>query len=746
MLNSVNRQNSSYVTSPHLENPLNEFTSYSYHFIMSVTDTTTAIGKMIDQSNTRIPGAERNAYLSNILSCRRPGQKFDLGDGESAWLVLDTRRFSEYQIIAADTEHVYGSGDPSNPTMPASMMNFQLVDSTGMSFFSMLMDLFRNQIKSARLSCYFLISIVMVGHRPDGSTQDTIVSVIHIPAILLLMQFSVDHRGSVYDMVFAENDGGASAGTPMEVINSMGTVASITTSAVSEGSPLLGDLMQALEDSLNTKSIEFYKNYRNEALKQQPGVTINGKLVQYMITVPSEWRGFKCSQAAREENVEQMYTIEGVLRGDASEEERDAYLEKAQIEESGDSTVSMSFAPNTTITQAVTQILMSSKEVLDLASEKRRQEGNAILFKTVMTTTSDKNTYVIHVDVIPHLYPKADGLKVDKVDSSQPANSNIQPAAPTSVATGGDTPKNILVYDYIFTGKSSDILSMSIKFLPESTIAFDSGIDTGQNRASRVSATAGNSTTNMQESASPPERTSGTYVPIVKANEPILPGIRSVGQKANNVDVNNESSTVNSARDETKAKQEYVISQAELHFISSMSLSMVIRGNPNILRKHADRESKGGQPPHPTVLDSQQISSINSSTNSAQEIFNSTVRSPLAASKGIYYQQYVKPKIESATSPAATDGPDIMTSPLFFKINIKVPNIDYKTGEVSLTDSGEREPLYTDKFFFNGPYLSTSIKTHFEAGNFTHEVTLIPYILNPEDHPMAASGESAGGE
>lgn len=731
-----------YVTSPHLTNPLDEFTSYSYHFVMSVTDTTTAIGKMLDQSNASISSSGQNSYLSKVLACKRPGETIPLGDDDRAWLLVDTRRFSEYQITSLDMEHVYGAGTAENPSVPSNTMNVQVVDTTGMSFFNMLMTLFREDIKSARLSCFFMISIVFVGHRPDGSVENTIVATCHIPAILLLMQFAVDHRGSVYDMVFMENDGGVASGSNMEAINSMGNVTAINTEA--SQSSALGDLIQALEDKLNKSSIEFYKNYRNASIQHGANpADVTGKLVQYMITIPDEWKSFICKQATKAQNIPQLYLIEGAGVGeDSTEEERAEFVNKVRITEDHRSAVSVSFSPNTTITQAVMHILMSSKDVLDLASAEKREAGEATLFKTVMNVTSDKSTYVVHIDVIPHKYPKANSLAVQTLQSSQPT-TGVTANSSTRISQGTDTPKNIIVYDYIFTGKNSHILNLNIKYMPESVIALDSGIEVGRNRFQSMSAAGGNSQTNMQAAAAP-ERNTSTFAPTIRPNDPIIPGVKTVHQKTNNAAADTESTDRRDAADQGRALNEHTITTAYLHFISSMELAMTIRGNPNILRKHADRQTKGGQPPHPSVIDSTQLKAINdASIQNIDQIFADIVQRPLRSAKDLYFNTYVKPKIESAnstTQAVAQNGPDLMASPLFFKVNIKAPNIDFRTGQTAIRD-GQQQEMYTNEFFFDGPYLSISVKTHFESGNFTHDVQLIPYVLNGQD-PLNNPGAS----
>jgi len=127
-------------------NPLDSFRSYSYHFILTAGSTTETFRRMI--------GGGGRALLSAIQS-KKLGDEFQV-DGNSAYLIVDTRRFSQYSITDVEMEHIYGTGDKNNPTVPANSMKVRLIDTTGLSFFSFMMDLFRNKLKTSRLSAFFI--------------------------------------------------------------------------------------------------------------------------------------------------------------------------------------------------------------------------------------------------------------------------------------------------------------------------------------------------------------------------------------------------------------------------------------------------------------------------------------------------------------------------------------------------------------------------------------------------------------
>ena len=83
-----------------------------------------------------------------------------------------------------------------------------------------------------------------------------------------------------------------------------------------------------------------------------------------------------------------------------------------------------------------------------MASEKNKKEGKAIAFKTIVGTTSDENSMIVHFDIVPYYLPK---IKTQKENSSAKTENVV---------------KNLISYEYIFTGKNSQITDLKIQYAP----------------------------------------------------------------------------------------------------------------------------------------------------------------------------------------------------------------------------------------------------------------------------------------
>jgi hypothetical protein len=67
---------------------------------------------------------------------------------------------------------------------------------------------------------------------------------------------------------------------------------------------------------------------------------------------------------------------------------------------------------------------------------------------------------------------------------------------------------------------------------------------------------------------------------------------------------------------------------------------------------------------------------------------------------------------------------DIVTSPIFVKLNIRAPNVDNLGA--ALADG----PMFTDQFFYDGPYMVLFVKHSLINGEFTQTLSLIPFDIN----------------
>ena len=694
-------------------NPLDNFRTYSFQYVMSVAGSTETFRKMIDDGGRSMLAAAGTAGL---------GEPFAVGPSNTAWLVLDTRRFSQYSITDMQMEHTFGTGTVSNPSVPLNSMSMKIIDTTGLSFFNMLMMLFRDRLQTTKASAFFLLSVIFSGHRDDGSVEH--VSTCHIPLSLMSMEFTFTSSGSQYDIQMMEITGSPQRGAGLKQINYLGAVNSISTEAWSSNT--IGSMLDDLEQQLNIQSLEFYQKFNNTA--NASGSTAAGKLVQYMITAPAtaanNWRAMKISTASRSFNIEQQFTSMNTGERPATPAQVTAQLSGLRSRESRAIYSQLTFTSTSDITDAIKAILESSDEFLALASEDRRKAGTAQIFKISTSITSDDTTFVVHFDILPYFLPKVSTQDKDKQNTQTVAAGS----STRNVLGGTKVIKNLISYDYIFTGKNSHIKDLKVHFGPNADVALDTNLQLGRSRLASV-AEVGQSTSRVSAASAGAKKTT-SFSPLIRGRDPIFPSMRSREQQNNNSAQKNENLTKDQAAENFKQKQEYNQTMAYVNFLGSLQLDMDVRGNPNIIRKFADKNGRDTFPPHLQIISSDALRKIVfSSSTTAAASFQNNLRTGVATAKQQYVDTFMAPKIAavySARQPAdpLLNGVDPATLPVFVKVNIKAPNTDHVGSAI------DGEPLYTDRFFYNGYYQLLMIRTTFDSGQFSHAMTLIPYVVD----------------
>lgn len=696
-------------------NPLDAFRTHSHHFILTVSNTTDAFQHLLSgTSGSQAPvlGMIENVKLGQ--SFRPPGGNSDI------WLLVDTRRYSQYSIIDLEMEHAYGTGDRVNPTVPVSTTKMKLIDTTGLTFFNYMMDIMRNKIKSTRASAFFLLTIVFTGHRDDGTTET--VSTCQIPLSLLFMSFEFTSTGSTYDIEFIEIEGAPQRGSNATYINSLGNIGSISTAG---DTATVGGMIRSLESQLNLQSQQFYQKYTNDAWKlvgdkgddKKP---LFGKLVQYMITIPEEYANFSLNAAARSKNVEQLYLANKPASDISAIKKTVEYKQAiASAQEN-----QITFSKATTITDAIMSILRCSYDMLELSSEERRKAGRAFAYKTVTQITSDEATYLIHIDVYPYRIPKIEkeGVKTSKQSSA--------------VTNDAGAVKNLITYNYIFTGKNSHISQLKVQYLPESSIALDVDVNLGQSRFEHNAANGQNA--EGQKNINLGQKETKDFSPQIRPGDPVFAGQPSINQQKNFSGANVAQYDKSDQLRQYKAMQEQTQTFAMLHFLGSMSLDMTIRGNPKIIQKYADKDERGGFARHGLNVLSSEVNAFSKEGLDTAKKNSDTVQGKIASAKKEYIKEYVRPRIDrvgtgvgDASAPIDGEGTDellnkidISTLPVFVKLNILAPNVDFEGNAVPEAE------MFTDRFFFPGPYQILFIKTTFSGGEFSHNLTLLPYDVD----------------
>jgi len=680
-------------------NPLDEFRSYSYHFILTVAPTSEALRLQIEEANGQ--------KLYSRVTSARLGESIDLGQQERAWLVLDTRRFSQFSITGYESEHVYGTGDPNNPSQPFNLSRMSVVDTTGFNFFSFLQDLLENHVQSSRASAFFLLNIIFIGHRATaGAEPETqIISTCYIPLLLQFMSADVTSSGTRVELEFIETEGGIARTNRLWQLNHMGTK---VTAITLPGETSVRWLLQALEDQLNWNAAQYYRLYQTAPTSQEfqsaTGHYAPGKIVQYMISLPPEWSGndYQVSAAGGSRRIEQKFIAKGVTKDSP---EVKATAEGITFPAEGEA--QMSFSEKTTITDAITDILESSPQILQKASEQRRQNGEAIIFKIVTNITSSKNSYLVHFDIYPYRL--------------------IQPIRPDLAPNQA----NVITYNYIFTGLNSHIKDLKITYNPESVAALDFAPQLGSSRLQQLAA-LGQREIKISTGAERTESTSNPWA--LRSSDPVFPNALSTDQQKNFVSQRDtEQFSYQSAQQLNSQMQQYRFTMAFAHFLSTISLDMSIRGNPNLLRKYADRNVRNGQAPHGLDFDA----AVVARTNFKDTDFYKASQTALKSARQQYYQRYYLPRLQKATAalvasrqtwlndPLLDSDADVLSYPLFVYVKILNPNVDW--------DGAQREnaPPFTNKnLFYDDLYRVMFIKHQLIDGQFVQQLNMIP-VTNP---------------
>ena len=685
-----------------------------------------------------------NGFLSAVNSTKL-GDRIKV-NGESAYLLIDTRKYSQFSVQKFESTQIYGTGSTENPSVPASTMKMTVVDSTGLTFFNFLMHTMKNRIQSTRASAFFMLSIIFTGHNDTYPQQTETVSTCFIPMILVNMGFKFDSTGSIYDMEFMEIEGNPGAGVPQMI--QLGDIQAVSTEGKAN---TVGGMLQALEDRLNLNSVRFYHKYTNTALDKRDeaggGLTFPGeiggnsgipgwdsalaksrfaqagKLVQYMITVPKEWENFLVNTAGKSRTAEQIFEARTKAQRDAQAAAASAAVSAAEAagnQDAIDTAIKArdsysSFSYTTTIQDAIKIILESSNQYLELASTEKRRKGEAIVHKTVLNITSDDTTYVMHYDIYPYNAPKMEASK----------NGDTVETKPDQKLSNGQV-KNLLTYDYVFSGRNSHILDLNIEFSPQAGAAgLDVDLNMGQSRFAENSE-AGQNFEYVDDASSYGENESKDYNPLMRPGEPVFIPVKTREQQLNFTTQNTEELKKNQALNTLKAKQEHTSTLAVLHFLGSLNAQMTIRGNPNLFRKYADRNSRGGIPRHTLVMKTDDLKDV--TAGQAETFFTNSVKGKVSSGKKEYMDTYVVPRISAAGNGGDSDpimhGGDVAANPLFAKINIYAPNVDF------LGNTIPGNAAFTNRFFYNGVYLVAYITHIFDGGNFTQHLSLIPYDID----------------
>lgn len=634
-------------------NPLDKYQAYSYHHFLIAANNTEVLRQI-----------QSNEISFESLSRLKHGETVGGADG-SVVMVLNSVVDSKFYIESVNYSSVYVSvSDPTAMMTQATEMDMIVKETGGATFINFLRDVSDKYLETSYDSVCFMLKTFFVGHDSSGGTSHYETQPIMI--LLKNMDSSFDYSGGVHTIKFL----GLTNGAPVKSDATHYVPRSLNL-VTSDNSILLKDLITDLEKKLNALLDEQWK-----AVQKATGG--NGRRVKYKFTIPKDWDNYKVKSTSKDNYIERLFEKEkpATTTEKDSKQNNSGQQNKPGIESDRFKT-NMNTAVKTTITQILSEIFKHCDEI-QAAFAENQKGGQKMpkLHQVVSSVTSDKQLVTIHFDIVNYYLPKLPSA------TEKPAVQKVTEEQ-KKAANDAAFDKYGITYDYIFTGKNSDILQLDMKANHTNIvlIANQTGI---QKATGNMTATDNSVQSATQDNNAKADTKKVTTAMPVRKNDAIF--LSDISAPA-------EQGYIYKAPDSAELHTKYVNTLALLAANTARgNMHIVVRGNPVFMNQIV-------RPIFPHN-DDDYDRKIREMEKKAEEI----------AHKGT--GEYDTAMAISYMGQAPTYVPQ------FVKVNIKTPIFDDRGNITGFED-----------FWYQGRYRVTKIKNSFSNGQFTQELYLLPYEL-----------------
>ena len=679
-----------------LTNKLDDFSSHSVHYVVLAARSTEDLRQFTDDSTT--PSA--NA-LQAIDACTSLGSAIKTTTG-NAYLVLDTRRFSQFTIdnFEIDTKIAgFAVSGSNSPNAVGLEMNFTVLDSTGISFMNFLQYLMEQKLQVSYDGMMLLVKVLFIGHMPNGTTK--VIQSVGIPAIFKNIELDLNEVKGVYTCQCVPLLGMQSNSNYNTKWTSVGTASSYFTG---KGANTLGAVVQSFEDRLNTLSLELYSKSNgviNTPGQNQKTIPKFGRPVQYMITIPDSWKSFTFSGptqgGATEIDFQKLLKQEEELRQSKNAEAK-AASEKSTAE-AKESFVAVD--PNLTITEILDTIFSQVVEVQQLANftGSKNKTDTIKFFKHLITVTSSDENFTVHVDVVEFVVPNV--LLAEQKKHAVVAEDDYYttiPATPTSAEK--KVPKNYLEFDYIFSGKNVDVLSLNLK-VENLNLLLMQGTKIGQN--------------SLQDKAADGQKQDDGQVaddfstmPGRGAKDPLTLRMLTAEQRTNFSNIAANAKLEGNQTPQAVAQQ-YTKNLSDFYNTGTQA-KMVIRGNPEFLGGIILH----GIPSHKNAVSSTASGGVTKANDDVKKQWRDELEQKLSR-KGL---------AKTGDAFKVMTGPSFVTTPVFVKVNVFTQDVDFLSLDPSQGQKNFAKQLFSDNYYF-----LAGVKSKIENSKFTQECDMFHFSI-----------------
>jgi hypothetical protein len=686
-----------------LYNPLDEFNSYSVHYVMLACRTTEDARVFTDEKNNA-------ATLQAIEQVNLLGEAVPYGNANTAFLMMDTRRFSQFTIDNLKYEVlINGIEKAGSHGNLATTINMTILDSVGISFINFLQWLMDEKMQANFDGIIYMLRVIFVGHKSDGSTST--VQTVTIPMHLTKLELNLDYAKGAYEAEFMPN-----VNFDAQEHSRWLNISSASSYFTGAGNNTLGGMVDSFEAALNDASTRYYNDA--SSLLEKAGRTRNakgkfGRQVQYMITIPEAWRAFEFTGSGT------AGATETVFKKQLAERDGTAKTEVAKPAKATDS--HMSVESGMQITEVLDLMFRQVKEIADLGNGRKTQKGEAVTFyKHIVGITSDDNVVVVHVDVVPFVVPN---VVVEKQATAQPVSQNEADFYDID-ENGVRRPRNYAEFDYIFTGRNKDILNFDMK-LQDLQWMLASNLELGAGAMAGVTE-AGQS--NEKEIA--PNKTAELV--RLRAYDPLLLPKNTQAELEN---FNRYSSLLQ--RDDDggviKSAQDYTRNLSMFYAASPITTVVTIRGNPDIMTKF----NIGSFLPHRLAVTNTGSGNTTVNVSEKQKYRRELEEKIINDNTTARGERTIVRDSDGNLAVATLGSGSYTTSPVFVKINIKGPNVNFLTSELVKGEEFSKQILY-DNY-----YVVMKVTNIIEAGAFRQELELFSHNVFGQGKLSAATQEKS---
>lgn len=626
------------------QNILDSYATFSYHHMIVASNNT--------ESLRRIQSKE---ISFESLVTKKHGDKIESSGDAPVFMVVNSTIDSKYFITSLTYDSLFiNTSDPKKTCTAETNMHMSIKEAGGATFINFL-----RTIADEKLQCSFdgicmQLFTFFVGHTGDGKVETIPMDPIGI--MFSNIEGSFDHTGGNYTITMIMTDNGG----PMQKPSTFYANRNLNL-VIEEKDLLLSHSIKNLEKKLN----EVLK--KEWQLARESSKSENGRLVQYKFTWPSEWdeKAYKVTSTSKDNYIEKLFEKEkSAIKVDPnSKTQSNPNAEKKPTITEDATKTYLNFSVKISIPQILAELFKHCKQIHDAIDANKAGANPPKLYQVVSSNTSDLNQLTIHIDILDYYLPKLE----DKKSATAEAKGQTVP----------DGIENIgLEFDYIFTGRNTDILELEMKTNYGNQLMQNAkrGIQEATDSYSQTKKTVPNAA--ADETKSVDKKSSAPVIPIRKY-DPIY--MSTLPHDA-------EHGYIYAAPDQAKAREQFLKTLAYSFTWSGQQAHIKIRGNP-IFMKQMIREIM----PHDDKAYEKKIKE---------------------------YQEKAKAKANKKAGEFDTEkttsymGDVSLCMPLFVKINVLTP-----------TDNGSGyEP-----FWYNGWWMIRSISNKFVDGEFTQELFLLPY-------------------